>query len=138
MLIGYEGLSFLIGKWNTKGEVIKTSVRPVKKISGTDSYEWILRGAFILHRVNVMMGDVRTEVLEFIGEYDSATQLRKMCSFDNTGAMTTMLGSIKNDGVFEIKQATMKSTLTAAKDGKSMKAFWESWKTGIPGSRGCA
>jgi hypothetical protein len=121
---GIESLNFLIGIWNTKGEVIESPGRKTERISGTDTYEWVLNNRFILHRANVMMGDVQTEVIELIG-YDADAQNYTLQSFDNTGTITTMHGVMKSNGLLEIKDKTMRSTLHAAKDGNSMKAVWE-------------
>ena len=122
--IGIESLSFLIGIWNTEGEVIQSSDRKKERIGGTDTYEWVLNNKFILHRVSVMMGDVQIEVIELIG-YDASAQNYTLQSFDNTGTITTMHGVVKSDGILEIKDNKTRSTLRAAKDGNSMIAVWE-------------
>lgn len=118
-------LSFLIGSWRTDGEVLKTSKSQKIKIKGTDSYEWVLGGSFILHRVNVMMGEVKTEVMELIGEYDEVNNTYQMRAFDNTGAFSTMQASVNSEGTLLITGDKMQSKLTVANDGKSMNARWE-------------
>lgn len=117
-----KALDFLIGKWTTEGEVMEPSSSQPVKIKGTDSYERALNGNFILHRVDVMMGDVRTEVLEMIGEYDKEENSYKMRSFDSEGAFTTMHASL-NKNMLEIDGGNMRAKLIKGQD--SMNAHWE-------------
>jgi len=115
-------LGFLIGTWRTEGEVQETSTSKPIKIVGTDIYEWTLNGSFILHRVDVMMGDVKTEVLEFIGEYDRENKIYQMRSFDSTGTFTTMRASFDNS-IFEIDGGKVRAKLSPRQT--SMNAYWE-------------
>ncbi len=117
-------LSFLIGNWQTEGEVLGTSNSHELKIKGTDSYEWSLDGKFIMHKASVMMGDVPTEVIEFIGSHETKKDTYELRSFDNSGVFTTMLGSM-NSGDFLITGGNMRSKLTPHREGGSMNAHWE-------------
>ncbi|MCD2188403.1 hypothetical protein [Actinomycetospora soli] len=56
-----EQLDAIIGTWRTEGEVDDgTTVR------GTDAYSW-LGDAFVVHHVDVVMGDSPVRALEVIG-----------------------------------------------------------------------
>ena len=79
-----QALDFLCGKWRTEGEILDDSGEVVGKIAGTDSYEWVSGGYFLLHWVDVSMGDTKIEVIEVIGSYDSADDSYAMRSFDMT------------------------------------------------------
>ena len=117
-------LNFLVGKWQTSGTVRATSSSPSLEITGTDVYEWTLGGSFLLHRVAVLMGEERTEVIELIG-YDASSKTYPMRSFDQQGNFTTMQANIDQDGVLKITGDKMRSALSASKDGRYMKAHWE-------------
>ena len=117
-------LTFIIGAWQTEGEVMQTSKSPELKIKGTDSYEWSLDGNFIMHKASVMMGDAPTEVIEFIGVHERERDAYELRSFDNSGVFTTMYGSI-DDGTFYVTGKNVRSRLTPNKDGAAMSAHWE-------------
>lgn len=119
-----KALNFLIGKWNTKGEIKEDGKMPATKIKGVDSYEWILNGCFILHKVDVVMGDNRTEAIELIGEYDNTNRTYKMRSFDNQGNFMTMEAHLDESGVLHILGDTMRSKLSMD-DSDNMTAHWE-------------
>jgi hypothetical protein len=53
----HEKLALLIGRWQTRGNTIVTASQPAIAFSGTDSYAWLEGGLFVLHQVDVMMGD---------------------------------------------------------------------------------
>ncbi|MEO8447267.1 MAG: hypothetical protein ABI528_07205 [bacterium] len=36
-----EQLNFLVGKWHTEGDILKSSSDPSTNIKGMDTYEWI-------------------------------------------------------------------------------------------------
>lgn len=117
-------LNFLIGKWHTAGEFLNNISDSSKEIRGMDIYEWVSGEAFILHRVDVFMGNTRTEVIEIIG-YDEGRKLYFMKSFDNLGEATTMYAELVKPGVLKIWDSKMKSTLTVNKNGNSMVVKWE-------------
>ncbi len=118
-------LTFLIGHWRTEGEILGDSGEVVARVSGTDSYEWISGGHFILHRVDVMMGDNKIEVIEIIGGYDPTNKSYAMRSFDNEGKFTTMSGKFEKDGTFEIEGEGMRSYLAYDKNSNTMNIRWE-------------
>lgn len=119
-----KALSFLIGNWTTTGDIHAGEKEPATKITGTDSYEWILDGAFILHKVDVMMGDKKTRAVEIIGEFDSTNKTYKMRSFDDQGNFTTMEAHIGDNGVLHISGDHMRSKLSVV-DSNNMTAHWE-------------
>jgi hypothetical protein len=121
-------LNPLIGTWKTEGEILGN---PATKIQGTDQYEWVSGGFFVLHRVDVWMGDDKVETIELIGGFDAETGTFPMRSFDNQGNFTTMQARVEPDSVFIIEGDGIRSILTIAKDGQSMTARWEQSKDGL-------
>lgn len=84
-----------IGVWNTTGILEAGLGNADIEVKGTDSYEWMPGGFFMLHKVDVMMGEERNESLEIIG-YDEDRQTFTMHAFDNKGVETTMSAEYKN------------------------------------------
>jgi hypothetical protein len=121
---GLKLLSFLIGTWQTKGEVNSTDNKPMIKFKGTDTYEWVLSGNFIQHKVDVMMGEEKTETIEMVGEFHEAKRTYEMRSFDNQGNYTKMKAYIDTSGNLQIVGDKMRSTLSII-DNKNMSATWE-------------
>ena len=119
-------LNFFEGRWKTEGEIKGEDNSPPKKIMGHDIYEWVAGGFFLLHRVDVMMGNERTEVIEIIGsagkKKDDGFALR---SFDNQGNVVTMKGYLEKPGVFKIEGAGMRSTLLVSGDQNVLTVVWE-------------
>lgn len=86
----YHQLNKFAGKWNTEGLMISTGKKPGIEIKGTDTYEWLPGGFFLLHKVDVLMGDDRNQTLEIIG-FDDVHNHYTMQYYDykgNSGFMT--------------------------------------------------
>ena len=90
-------LGALVGRWRSEGHIVGD---PAVPITGTDVYEWLAGGFFLVHHVDVVIGDQQVRALELIGEYDPATD-----AFTGGGAV--------------------RSTLTISPDRAGMTARWE-------------
>jgi len=119
-----HSLQFLIGKWNTQGEIKADGRNPAFRIAGRDTYEWTLDKTFILHKVDVMMGKEKNEAIELIGEFDSETNMYSMRSFDNQGKFVTMKGQLDETDAYHITGDGIRSTLSVI-DENNMSAHWE-------------
>ncbi|MGW5751801.1 DUF1579 family protein [Nocardia rhamnosiphila] len=115
----------IIGRWKTSGVVLDEEGRQTLKIEGTDEYEWMTGGGWILHRVDVMMGGERTRALELIGDYDPEAGTYAMRAFDASGAYSTMTARPNADGSWLFDGEGMRSTLRPAENRSSMSALWE-------------
>ncbi|GAA2076086.1 DUF1579 family protein [Actinomadura alba] len=118
-------LDALVGHWRSRGQTVATPSEPTIRIAGTDTYEWLAGGFFLIHRVDVRMGDDQVEVIEMIGPYDPATRTYPMRSFDNHGNFTTMQASVSDDGVWTFAGDSERATLVIAPDRNAMTASWE-------------
>jgi len=118
-----DALKFLIGTWKTIGEM-KEVDNTTTPFEGADSYEWILEGQFILHKVDVSMNNEKVEAIEIIGGLDVKTKRYKMRSFDNQGVYTEMEAYIDDAGVLHIVGDKMRAKLVAG-DGNNMVAHWD-------------
>jgi Protein of unknown function (DUF1579) len=90
-------LGALVGRWRSAGHVVGD--RPVP-IVGTDSYQWLPGGFFVVHHVDVMLGDQRVQALELLGEYDPAADAFTARAYDNLGNVTVMQARVDDQGVW--------------------------------------
>ncbi len=126
----------IAGRWRTSGQVMGEPAIPVV---GTDIYERLPGGHFLVHHVDVTVGDQPVRAIEIIGEPDgSGGYLAR--SFDGEGNAELMRLTIDEDGVFHFEGGSdiasaaqpssaqtqrVRSTLRVAGDRQSMTAFWE-------------
>jgi hypothetical protein len=137
-----ERLHAIAGRWITSGHVIGEPRIPVV---GTDIYEVLAGGYFIVHHVDVTVGEQPVQAIEVIGEPDAAGGYLAR-SFDSEGNAELMHVTIDEDGVFhfagksdiapaaqptDASTARVRSTLTIAEDRRSMTALWERSEDGI-------
>jgi len=84
----------LLGVWKTSGQIL--SGGDTLSLTGTDSYELILGGNYILHKAAVLMGDEKSETFEIMG-LDDPSEKAEMNYFNANGESGTMTGRIKGD-----------------------------------------
>src|SRR4029450_13694889 len=138
-----ERLRAIAGRWATSGHVIG---EPSLPISGTDTYEVFMGGYFVVHHVDVTVGDRPVRAIEVIGEPDTAHVGYLARSFDSEGRGEVMLLRIGEDGVFrftggadvasaaqpmDVPTEGVRSTLPIAADRRSMTALWERSEDGV-------
>lgn len=90
-------LHTIAGRWQTSGHVIDEPTIPV---AGTDTYEVLPGGYFLLHHVDVTVGDKPVRAIEIIGEPDAASGGFLAPSFDDDGNTELMHVTIDDHGVF--------------------------------------
>jgi hypothetical protein len=137
-----ERLHAIAGRWTTSGHVIGEPRIPVV---GTDTYEVLAGGYFIVHHVDVTVGEQPVRAIEIIGESDPAGGYVAR-SFDSEGNAEMMRVTIDEDGVFhfaggpdiasaaqpsDASTARVRSALTVADGRRSMTALWERSEDGI-------
>jgi hypothetical protein len=133
----HERLWSIAGRWATDGYVIADPSVPV---TGFDTYEVLAGGYFLVHHVDVQVGDLSVQAIEIIGEPDPSSDGFLARSFDNTGSWEIMRVTVDDEGVFRFaggpdvapaahpadgETAGVRSTLTLAAGGGSMAALWE-------------
>jgi Protein of unknown function (DUF1579) len=132
-----QQLDALVGRWRSEGHVIGD---PPVPITGTDIYEWLPGNFFLVHHVDVVVGDRKVQALEIIGERDPATGDFIGRAYDNQGDITLMRATVDEAGVWtftgggDVARAAqpstypsgaVRSTLRIAADGSAMTAAWE-------------
>lgn len=117
-------LDALIGTWRTRGELFgDDGSTAIATIDGTDAYEWLGR-CFVIHRVDVQMGDDRVEALEMIGPYDAEAAVYPTRAYDNQGGIHVSTATVDDEGVWTFGADGAKATLWIADGGQSMRAEW--------------
>jgi hypothetical protein len=133
-----QRLAALVGRWRTQGHLVGD---PPVPIAGTDIYEWLAGGFFLVHHVDVVIGHQQAQALELIGEYDPATDSFTGRAYDNLGNVTVMRAKVDEHGVWTFTgggdvapvaqpasadpSGAVRSTLTISPDRASMTARWE-------------
>ena len=115
-------LTPLLGLWRTSGHVLDGSGRPAAEITGTDEYELMDGGQWLIHRVDVLVGGARTVALELIGDPDGTGSFA-MRAFDASGAYDEMRLSVADGGVLHLTGDGVRSALHVDRD--AMEALWE-------------
>jgi hypothetical protein len=111
------------------------------RITGTDTYELLAGGFFLIHHVDVLVGDKPVRAIEIICDYDAASGLFTARAYDNDGSVTAMRAHPRSPGMWtftggaDVASAAqpdnaaaggaVQSTLTVGPHGKKMKALWE-------------
>ena len=69
-------------------------------IAGTDTYQWLPGGFFLVHHVDVVIGEQQVQAIELIGEYDPASDAFTARAYDNLGNVTVMQARVDEQGVW--------------------------------------
>jgi hypothetical protein len=114
----------VIGSWASSGRTVERPGEPAVEIAGTDVYAWGPGRRFVLHEVEVRMGDAQVEVHEVIGE-PAGDGVVLMRSFDGTGGTALMRASLDDTGAWLFTGVTERARLVVDPDGESMAAAWQ-------------
>jgi hypothetical protein len=90
-------LGALLGRWRSEGYIVGD---PPVPITGTDTYEWLAGGFFLVHHVDVVIGQQQVQALELLGEYDPTTDSFTARAYDNQGNVTVMRARVDEQGVW--------------------------------------
>jgi hypothetical protein len=86
-----------VGRWRSQGHIVGDA--PVQ-ITGTDIYQWLHGGFFLVHHVDVVIGDQQVQAIELLGEYDPAADAFTARAYDNQGNVTVMRARVDEQGVW--------------------------------------
>jgi hypothetical protein len=143
----HERLWAIAGDWATSGHVVGDPPVPV---SGSDVYEVLPGGYFLVHHVDVTVGRQEVRAIEIIGERASDGNTFLARSYDSEGNTEVMTLTVDDEGVFHFTggpeiapaaqpvtspTARVRSTLRIGPDGNSMMALWERSEDGAAWER---
>ena len=113
----------LIGKWKTEGRILATANNPEMKITGTDTYELILGGFYILHKADLLMVNENSQTFEIIGLNGTNGQAT-LEHYNNQGSSGKMTGNLKN-GHFTINGGGLRFRGQFGNNEKQLNGTWE-------------
>jgi len=114
----------LIGTWDTKGDVYgDDATTVVATVVGTDAYEW-LGTAFVVHRIDVHMGDEAVVGLEVIGPVRPGEREVPTQAYDGGGEIQSSVAIAEPDGSYRFGADGARAHLRPAGPGV-MTADWE-------------
>lgn len=119
----YHQLSKFIGNWHTEGIIPASKNAQEIKIIGTDTYEWIVDGCFLLHKADVSIGNDHSKTHEVIG-YNPLNHQYTMQHYDNqenSGFMTATVHG--NNWTFNGDNLQFKGGFN--EDGDVFSGIWE-------------
>ena len=133
-----QRLGALVGRWRSEGHVV---AEPPVPITGTDIYELFPGGFFLVHHVDVLVGDEKVRAIEILGEYDATTDSFTARAYDSDGSVTIMRARVDDRRVWTFtggadvaraaqpvsadESGAVRSTLTVSPDANTMTAKWE-------------
>lgn len=118
-------LDLLVGQWNTRGHSVGGSADQSLEIKGTDKYEWLPGRRFVVHYVDVWMGEEKVNVVELIGPCGETADKLDMHSFSNDGRHEVMQAVQQSPRAWTFESDDTRANLTIELDGRSMTALWE-------------
>ena len=116
-------LAAFLGRWKTAGRVLPGDSGPGFPFAGTDTYEWVPGGYFLLHRVDVDMGGERVQALEIIG-WDAQREAYFARSYDHQGNVGEMQATVR-DGTWTFRGDAERFTGAFSDDGATLGGRWE-------------
>lgn len=111
------------GTWKTQGEIFATDSSPALTIEGTDIYEWLPGGYFLIHRVDVRMGGEQIDSIEIIG-YDDSNDTYPMHYFGYQGSKGVMV-AVCNSNTWVFTGETERFTGSFNETGNILSGRWE-------------
>jgi hypothetical protein len=101
-------LDFLVGEWKLSGRTVEGPLGPSMKLDGTETFEWMVGGFFLVHRWNSTFGDMIDTGYEFF-DYDPETAQYRTHFFNSGGPYdedgSHYAGTFENDALVVIGPA---------------------------------
>lgn len=129
-----ERLRKFVGLWSIEGRQLDGLLGAAKKVSGTETFEWLPGGYFLIHRLDGKLGDDPMACIEIIG-YNSASGSYPVGTYYNNGIAHEWEWRIADEkgrkwlleGNWELEGRTLRirNTLIFSDDGRSMNGTWE-------------
>jgi hypothetical protein len=133
---GHKLLTLFVGRWNVAGVQLASRVGPAAEISGTERFEWLEGGHFLLHHFDARVGGAPAACIEVTG-YDPTTGTYPTHTYYNTGQRAEWRLA-ERDGTWTLTgewpiagEATqVRCTIEFADEGNTRTSKWESSSDG--------
>ena len=115
----------IIGRWRSSGTILDDDGSVVGDIAGTDTYTWLPGGHWVVHEVDVRMGEEHTQALELIGGRDESSGGWQMHAFDTADSPGTMSLTLQEPGLLLLQGDGVRSWFRPEAGPDQMTALWE-------------
>jgi hypothetical protein len=116
----HQQLDVFVGKWTTEG--VTKDGRTVA-IRGTETYEWMPGGFFLIHNLDIRVGDDDYKAHEIIG-YDTSQKIYTVNSFDSWGQRDSYQAAVQNT-TWTYSGGMRRGSVVFNDDGNRMTADWQ-------------
>lgn len=119
----YQRLDVFVGNWQTTGQIYAGPSGTPIPIHGSDTYGWLPGGYFLVHHIDVRIGEESMNGIEIIG-YDALHQNYPMHFYDSQGNCGTMRASF-NEGTCTFAGCSERFSGKFSKDNNCLAGIWE-------------
>jgi hypothetical protein len=116
----HKHLEVFVGKWTIEG---MTKDGRTVAIRGTETYEWMPGGFFLIHNLNVHVGEDDYKAHEIIG-YDTSRQQFTYNSFDSWGQKDSYQSTAQGN-TWTYSGQSRRGSVVFSDDDNSMTADWQ-------------
>lgn len=125
-------LDRFVGVWQLTGRQLSGLAGPSKSITGTESYDWLEGGHFLVHRLHVSVGDEASGALDIIG-LDRPSGAYASRTYSHAGAVTDWRWRELSPTGWRIEGCAtlggellgVRSTVELSDDGNAIDTIWE-------------
>jgi hypothetical protein len=132
----HKRLGIFVGDWNVAGLQRESRVGPAAEIAGTERFEWLAGGFFLVHHFDCRVGGAQAACIEVTG-YDPATGSYPTHTYYNDGRSAQWQLTLWDDiwvisGEWPIggETAQVRCTVEFGDEGNTRTAKWESSSDG--------
>ena len=128
----HRQLELFVGKWNITGVQNESQVGPAAEITGSERFEWLEGGLFLVHHFDAKVGGATAACIEITG-YDASTGTYPTHTYYNNGRraewqLAERDGTWILTGEYPMRDGTaqVRCTIEFADEGNTRTGKWES------------
>jgi Protein of unknown function (DUF1579) len=119
-------LEVLVGRWKTEGLARATEEVPAARIDAIDTYEWLVEGVVLLHRVDARVGDLKVDGAEIIGyDPERAIYVTHYFGSDGPAVYEAELSEERERSVWTMRSPDTRFSGEFSDDGDVITGRWE-------------
>jgi hypothetical protein len=116
----------LVGRWKTEGWTRATEGLPAARIDAIDTYEWLVEGVAMLHRVDARVGDLKVDGAEIIGfDPERGRYVTQYFGSDGPTAYEADLSEEREGSVWTMRSPDTRFSGEFSADGDVIAGRWE-------------
>jgi hypothetical protein len=121
-----QRLEVLVGRWKTEGWTRATVGMPAERIDAIDTYEWLVEGVAMLHRVDARVGDLKVDGAEIIGfDPERGRYVTQYFGSDGPTAYEADLAKERDRSVWTMRGPDTRFSGELSADGDVITGRWE-------------